>query len=169
LDIIKNHGGFVTVKSRVGEGSQFNVYLPALTASAGVETEPQLSRLPSGNGEMILLIDDEVSICEITKAALENYGYRVLTANSGPEAVTLYARKLNDIKLVITDTTMPFMDGEATSVALKEINPALKIIMASDNPLAKNAPSPGGIVDAFAPKPYTVEKLLTVVHEVLKN
>jgi len=169
LDIIKNHGGFVTVKSRVGEGSQFNVYLPALTAPAGSEAELQLSRVPSGNGELILLIDDEVSICEITKAALENYGYRVLVANSGPEAVTLYAKKLNEIKLVITDTTMPFMDGEATSAALKQINPTLKIIMASDSPLAKNAPSPSGNIDAFAPKPYTVEKLLTIVHEVLKQ
>ena len=171
LDIIKNHGGFVTVKSRVGEGSQFNVYLPALTAPEESETEMQLARLPSGNGEMILLIDDEVSICEIIKTALENYGYRVLVANSGPEAVSLYAQKQSEIKLVITDTAMPFMDGEATSVALKEIKPGLKIIMASDGPATKSGKeSPAGRnIDAFTPKPYTVEKLLTIVHWVLNT
>jgi two-component system cell cycle sensor histidine kinase/response regulator CckA len=168
LDIVKNHGGFITVKSQVGQGSQFNVHLPALTASAQPELEPELSSLPTGNGELILLIDDEVSICEITKAALENYGYRVLVANSGPEAVTIYAGKRKEIKLAITDTGMPFMDGHATSIALKKINPALKIIMASGNtPNGKETSSTPNI-SAFAPKPYTVEKLLTIVHEVLQ-
>jgi len=171
LDIIKNHGGFITVKSQVGQGSQFSVYFPALTASAQTEAEPQLSRLPSGNGEMILLVDDEVSICEITKAALQNYGYRVVVANSGPEAVTIYAGKRNEIKLAITDTGMPFMDGHATSMALKKINPALKIIMASGGEMGKNTtetPSDPNI-SAFAPKPYTVENLLTIVHNVLQG
>jgi two-component system cell cycle sensor histidine kinase/response regulator CckA len=169
LDIVKNHGGFITVKSEVGQGSQFSVYLPALTTTGAQETDPQLSRLPSGNGELILLVDDEVSICEITKAALENYGYRVLVANSGPEAVTIYAGKRNEIHLAITDTGMPFMDGHATSIALKKINPALKIIMASGSVLDKDAKetAPDPNVSAFAPKPYTVEKLLTIVHEVL--
>jgi hypothetical protein len=171
LDIIKSHSGFITVKSQPGQGSQFTVHLPALTASAQPESEPQLSRLPSGNGELILLVDDEVSICEITKAALENYGYRVLVANSGPEAVTIYASKRKEISLAITDTGMPFMDGHATSIALKKINPALKIIMASGTALEKNGKEtqPNPNVDAFAPKPYTVEKLLTIVHEVLQK
>jgi two-component system cell cycle sensor histidine kinase/response regulator CckA len=170
LDIVRNHGGFITIKSQLGQGSQFNVYLPALTASMEPEAETQLSRLPSGNGETILLVDDEVSICEITKAALENYGYRVIVANSGPEAVTIYAGKQKEIVLAITDTGMPFMDGRATTIALKKINPALKIIMASGSAPEKNAEtSSNPNVSAFAPKPYTVEKLLTIVHEVLQQ
>jgi two-component system, cell cycle sensor histidine kinase and response regulator CckA len=169
LDIVRDHGGFITVKSQPGQGSQFNVYLPALTTPVASEVEPELSRLPSGNGEMILLVDDEVSICEITKAALENYGYRVLVATSGPEAITICAEKRGDIKLVITDTGMPFMDGHATSIALKKINPALKIIMASGGAPEKSEARTDVEIAAFAPKPYTVEKLLTVVHEVLQR
>jgi two-component system cell cycle sensor histidine kinase/response regulator CckA len=169
LDIVRDHGGFITVKSQPGRGSQFNVYLPALTTPVAAEVEPELSRLPSGNGEVILLVDDEVSICEITKAALENYGYRVLVANSGPEAVTICAEKRSDIKLVITDTGMPFMDGHATSIALKKINPALKIVMASGGAPEKNEAPTNVEIAAFAPKPYTVEKLLTVVHDVLQQ
>lgn len=171
LDIIKVHGGFITVKSQIGQGSQFSIYLPALTGPIVSESEPELSKLPSGNGEVILLVDDEVSICEITKAALENYGYRVLVANSGPEAVTICAEKRGQIKLAITDTAMPFMDGHATSIALKKIDPALKIIMASGGAPDKNENEVPRDVEiaAFAPKPYTVEKLLTVVHEVLQR
>jgi two-component system cell cycle sensor histidine kinase/response regulator CckA len=169
LNIIKAHGGFITVKSQVGQGTHFDVYLPALSPAMEPEVEPKLARLPTGNGEGILVVDDEVSICEITKAALENYGYRVFVANSGPEAVTLYADKQDEISLVITDTDMPFMDGHATCVALKKINPALKIIMASGsvpNKSRKDSP-PDNNINAFVPKPYTVEKLLTVAHEVL--
>jgi len=169
LNIVKAHGGFITVKSQVGQGTQFEVYLPALSSAAAPDTEQKLARLPTGNGEVILVIDDEVSICEITKAALENYGYRVQVANSGPEAVTLYAEKRDEINLVLTDTDMPFMDGYATSIALKKINPQLKIIMASGslpNKSGVETPADDNIC-AFVSKPYTVEKLLIVVHEVL--
>jgi CheY-like chemotaxis protein len=170
LNIVKTHGGFIAVESRVGEGTRFRIYLPALSPSAEVEEEPKLARLPTGRGEGILVVDDEISICEITKATLENYGYRVQMANSGPEAVAIYAEKRKEIQLVVTDTDMPFMDGEATSIALKKINPRLKIIMASGSVPGKHekgAAATSNIISAFVPKPYTVDRLLTVVHDVL--
>jgi two-component system, cell cycle sensor histidine kinase and response regulator CckA len=169
MNIVKTHGGFITVESRVGEGTRFSVYLPALSPVADAEEEPKLARLPMGNGEGILVVDDEISICEITKATLENYGYRVQVANSGPEAVALYVDKRKEIQLVVTDSDMPFMDGNATSIALKKINPRLKIIMASGSVQGKSSGSASDNISAFVPKPYTVDRLLTVVHEVLNQ
>ena len=169
LGIIKAHGGFITVKSEIGKGTNFEIYLPAIGPAPQPEAEPKLARLPTGNGERILIVDDEISICEITKATLENYGYHAWIANSGPEAVTLYTEKQNEVALVITDTDMPFMDGNATVDALKKINPRLRVIMASGSvpeKAAKDTP-PDDRINAFVPKPYTVDKLLTVVHEVL--
>jgi len=170
-EIVHNHGGFITVQSKIGQGTQFHIYLPALKTPAGPETDVLLSTLPSGNGESILLVDDEAAICEITKAVLENYGYHVIVANSGPEAITLCVEKRNEIKLVLTDFGMPFMDGYATSLALKKINPQLKIIMASGSERTADTETlrRKSNVDAFTPKPYTVDKLLTVVHEVLQR
>jgi two-component system, cell cycle sensor histidine kinase and response regulator CckA len=169
LNIIKAHGGFLTVKSEVGQGTRFSVYLPALGPATRPAAEPALAGLPTGNGEGILVVDDEISICEITKATLENYGYRVLVANSGSEAVTVYAEKRNEIGLVLVDMDMPFMDGHATSIALKKLNPGLNIVMASGSAPGRTGEevSTEENISAFVPKPYTIENLLTVVHAIL--
>lgn len=170
LNIVKNHGGFITVNSTAGEGTEFHVYLPAVSASAPIEIETRLSRLPVGQGECILIIDDETAICEITKATLENYGYRVLVASSGPEAVAIYAEKRSVIALALTDSEMPFMDGRATCLALRKINPDLKIVFASGSTYGREEDTSIAVrVNAFIPKPYTVEKLLTTVNQVLNE
>jgi two-component system, cell cycle sensor histidine kinase and response regulator CckA len=168
LNIVKNHGGFVTVKSQVGQGTEFNVYLPAAISTAGT-AEPALKAesLPLGRGELILVVDDESAICEITKVILENYNYRVLTAGSGPEAVAIFAEQRDVIQLVVTDTQMPFMDGRATCLALRKLDSKLKIITASGGHEKEGDTSLYCKTNAAIQKPYTVEKLLTTVHQVL--
>ncbi|MGH8752081.1 MAG: AAA family ATPase, partial [Burkholderiales bacterium] len=133
VGIVKGHGGFFTVYSEPGKGSKFKVYLPALQSSAAREAEEK-RELPAGNGELILVIDDEGAIREVTKTTLEAHGYQVLTAGDGTEALALYAKRNDAIKVVLTDLMMPYMDGAATVRALEKMNPQVKIILSSGMP-----------------------------------
>ena len=83
------------------------------------------------HGEVVLLVDDDAAVREMSRTTLETYGYHVLLANDGAEAVALFADKKNQIQVVMTDMAMPFLDGPATVRALKRITPAVKIIGAS--------------------------------------
>lgn len=170
LTIVKSHGGFMNVYSEVNRGSQFAMYLPALDAPGRPEAGALRTDLPLGNGELVLVVDDEESIREITRGTLEAFGYTVLTASDGTEAVALYADRKNDIAVVLTDMMMPFMDGPATIRALREMNPAVKIIAASGL-TARHKPGEGSLegVKVFLNKPYTAEKLLKALAETLKS
>ena len=103
----------------------------------------------------------------LVRTTLENYHYRVITTASGPEAVVRLAEKTGDVSLVITDIEMPFMDGFATINALRKIKPGLKIVVATGSKQEKAVTNRGLNTDGFIYKPFTTEKLLTTVHEVL--
>lgn len=168
--IVRSHGGFTNVYSEVEKGTTFRVYLPAvLSADAGERASLQRS-LPAGHGELILVVDDELSIRQITAETLEAYGYRVISAADGTEALAIYARQGGEISLVLTDVLMPFMDGPATIRALRRINPKIKIIAASGlTAHEKNAELPSSQVKAFLTKPYTAQKLLETIRAVLET
>lgn len=168
LTIVKSHGGFINVYSELYKGSQFTLYLPALDTPGSVDAAVLQTDLPLGNGELILVVDDEESIREITRGTLETFGYRVLTASDGTEALALYADKKNEIAAVLTDMVMPFMDGPATIRALQRMNPNVRIIAASGLGAGQHA-GEGALegVSVFLNKPYTAEKLLKTLARVL--
>jgi len=124
--------------------------------------------MPRGNGELILVLDDEPAVRQITQQTLELFGYRVILAVDGADGVAVYARQGAEIDVVITDMMMPVMDGPATIEVLRRMNPAVRIIGASglsaDGPVAR-AVSLG--VKHFLPKPYTAETLLKALKDVL--
>jgi len=168
LAIVKSHAGFISVYSE-GPGTQFNVYVPAGETGARVEPASRDdSALPVGNGELILLVDDEMGILEITKGTLETFGYRVLTASDGTEALAVYAQHKDEIKVVVTDVMMPYMDGPATIRALRKMNPRVKVVVSSGLDANGRAVESGGIgVQGFLAKPYTAERLLKMLSEIL--
>ncbi|HXS01409.1 MAG TPA: PAS domain S-box protein [Pyrinomonadaceae bacterium] len=170
LTIVKSHGGFINVYSELHKGSQFTLYLPAIDTPGAADAAALQTDLPLGHGELVLVVDDEESIREITRGTLETFGYAVLTAADGTEALALYADKKNEIAVVLTDMVMPFMDGPATIRALQRMNPKVRIIAASGLGVGQRAgEGPLEGVSIFLNKPYTAEKLLNAIAQVLKS
>jgi two-component system cell cycle sensor histidine kinase/response regulator CckA len=166
--IVRGHGGYVNVISQLGKGTQFKIYLPAqdIAIADPIEEQPQI--LPTGNGELIMVIDDEADIREITTRTLESNGYRVIAAKDGREAVELYQNEADNIHLVLTDMVMPNLDGPGTIRALMEINPGVRIVATSGvKTTGKLAEATEVGAKTFLPKPYTADKLLTVIAETL--
>jgi PAS domain S-box-containing protein len=166
--IVKSHGGFINVYSEVAKGTTFKIYFPASMKDQVTSAEMIHPTLPQGSGELVLIVDDEASIRDITKSTLEANGYNVMTANDGTDAISLYAQNREIINVVISDIMMPVMDGTVTIRALQKMNPKIKIIAASGL-ITSDVKNLGTNVQAFLTKPFSAEKLLITLHKVLSS
>ncbi|PWU10384.1 MAG: hypothetical protein C5B50_25645 [Verrucomicrobia bacterium] len=168
--IVRNHGGFISVKSAPGEGACFEIYVPRAEAASEPSRPPStaLAGTVSGNGELILFVDDDRSVREMVGPPLLENGYRLLTAANGAEALVLLSQSGADVRLVLTDVAMPVMDGREFLAALRTRRPDLPVIFMSGSLEISKGPLPAG-VGALLNKPFRLEELLAVIGQALKR
>jgi nitrogen-specific signal transduction histidine kinase/ActR/RegA family two-component response regulator len=166
--VVKSHGGFLNLYSEEGTGTVFTLYFPGLEGISAAQAGTMEVKLPRGQGEVVLVIDDEAAVRTITQQTLEAFGYRVLLAEDGAEALSIYVQNRDEIAVVLTDMMMPIIDGYSTIQALMRINSQVKIIAASglaSHDMVSKAMSAG--VKHFIPKPYSAETLLQTLAEAI--
>lgn len=165
--IVKGHAGYIEVESEKGAGTTFYIYLPATDLPALAEAEPG-RRLESGAGR-ILLVDDELTVLDVTACMIERLGYTVVKAASGREAVTLFRTDPTAFRLVILDMIMPEMGGGEVFDELKRIHPGIKVLLASGYSMqgqAREIMNRG--CTGFIQKPFTMEDLSQKLQAVAK-
>jgi PAS domain S-box-containing protein len=165
--IIQEHGGFMNLITAPGTGTSFQIYLPACNDNEPMASIKQ-SDLPRGNGELILIADDEHMVCEIVKTALEAYNYRVITASDGAEALSKFALNQAELAGLVMDLQMPHLSGIACLQAVRRINPRLPVLLVSG---AGAAEIPREQIEtlgaSFLAKPFNKTDLLTAIHASL--
>jgi PAS domain S-box-containing protein len=166
--IVKNHKGFITVRSRKGRGSTFGVFLPA---AAGSEIrKPNPARPDPAGVRVILLVEDEEMVADIGRQMLERLGYRTLVARTGDEALALYAQRHEEIDLVILDMIMPGLGGDAVFDRIRAINPEALVLLSSGYSLNEQAQA---ILKrgcrGFIQKPFSLEELDRKIREILSS
>jgi signal transduction histidine kinase len=168
-NIVKRHHGFLDVKSVVGKGTEFKILIPAAPAVEPQHAGLDAPNLPFGHGELILLADDEKSILQIGKAALENYGYAVVTAENGLEAVASFELHKGQISLIVMDTDMPYLDGIGALRAIRKTGSQVPVILVSTALPDTMSLSRVELSCEKLFKPFGIPDLLNAVAKVLRG
>lgn len=169
--IAENHGGFVLVESKLGQGTTFRIYFPAVvTEHQRIVDFGDGAELPQGNGETVLVVDDEPAIRRIVEVILTKNGYRALVAADGREAVTLFQRNQDQVELMVSDLMMPYQDGATTIRAIRGCKPSVRVAaitgLGGEMHVAE-AKAAGA--ESFLKKPFTARQLLTMLKDLREH
>jgi CheY-like chemotaxis protein len=165
--IVQSHGGWIDVESKRGVGSVFRIHLPVSPGSVGLPASSKEDELIRGGNETVLIVDDEESIREVAKEALEAYGYSTRLARNGEEGLDLFCRHHGEIDLVILDLSMPKLSGQEAYHRMREIDPDMKVLFCSGYPETSLPEPPSGGVMAYMEKPYRASELVRCVRKTL--
>ncbi len=170
LGIVRSYGGDINVFSKVDCGTTFSVYFPVLSQQEAEQpTADVATRCLTGQGETVLIVDDEVAIVETARETLQCNGYHVLTALKGEEAIAFFEQRPGQINLIMLDMMMPGMDGSETKTALRNVAPRCRILATSG--LRRPGGDGGSLADVngFLAKPYSDEQLLRAIRNALED
>jgi CheY-like chemotaxis protein len=165
--IVEGHQGVITVQTRPGHGTTFQILLPASPGTESALSADAGANIPRGQGELILVVDDDANVRDLTSATLTGHGYRVIAAADGTEALALFAPRNLEVRVVVTDLDMPNLDGSALTRVVRTLNPSVRILTVSgsadvDDP-RRRSPQAG----TFLAKPFTSRALLSAIGEML--
>lgn len=167
--IIRAHGGFLQVSSPPGEGTTFEVFLPRWTSADDTPTHETEEPLPMGQGQRVLIADDDQAVRELLRRALEDHGYTVHAASTGNEAIEAFRASGTRFDLVLCDCDMPGLSGPRTLAALRELAPNVPCLLMTgqgEGP-EPGATSPDNATPSHLPKPFPLPLLLRRVHEAI--
>ena len=171
LGVVENHGGFIQVQSTPGDGTEFKIHLSALPDALGAPIEKRTeTQWTQGHNEVVLLVDDEPALLEVAAKLLNRNGYRPLVAPNGIEALKLLQQNEDNIRLVISDYSMPGMNGFALAEAIKKVDAGVHVIIASGlgDTLDEGKLRELGIRFLLR-KPYDIKTLLTALGEIFQS
>ncbi len=166
--VVRGHGGYIDVESEKGRGTTVSIYLPA--TGKRIEKAIHPSEQTIMRRGTILLVDDEKMVLDIGVKVLNRLGYRVLRAGGGKDAVDVYTEKKDEINLVILDMRMPDMDGDEVFDRMKEINPGVKVLLASGystDSRVRDLLERG--CGGFIEKPFSMEELSMAIKNILDS
>ncbi len=166
--IVKQHDGYINIYSEPGRGTTFKIYLPLIKGEVQETTGPTPTVYPTGGTETILVAEDDQAVRELTRSVLERFGYTVVPAEDGEDAIRKFMENKEDIRLLLLDVIMPKKNGKEVYENIKKINPDIKTVFLSG--YSENLIQKEGVLDKgldFIMKPVSPKNLLRKAREIL--